>query len=414
MSNRDRTRWALIASGYPLPGFDRATVLARLNALGRYAPGAPERFLNGQEVCVERFNYEEDAENKTAELRALGLAVNCVVEEPKRQFQWKLTLAYGIGFLVFFLYNKFSSDYQPVGGNALGQAQIQAVLNDESYPDADIAHFARLLRARDFYALENLLQRFDLRLENNIQFDLPYKWLIQDIKADNGVELSDLDAWVTETGSAHAYMARAAYYVQEGWQARGNKYGKETEGYKLANFKALQALGAKDAATALGLKKDLLPAYIILISAAYSGNTPIPMRQVLADAQRYFPGSLAYRESWILWLRPKWFGSYEEMNNFAAQARRYFALNPRLSLLYGYADAEMGNVALKQGNHGRCVTKYSKAMQHGVHSEWLDDRAECLYELGDYALALDDINLSLRIRPDAFSENLRRRIMSEL
>ncbi|MEH6824042.1 MAG: hypothetical protein V7629_09060 [Motiliproteus sp.] len=51
---------------------------------------------------------------------------------------------------------------------------------------------------------------------------------IEGFSSSNNVELSSLDQWVEHSGSAYAYMSRGAYYVAEGWLARGDKPASRT------------------------------------------------------------------------------------------------------------------------------------------------------------------------------------------
>lgn len=143
-----------------------------------------------------------------------------------------------------------------------------------------------------------------------------------------------LDAWKRDSPhSAFALAASGMAYVAMAGEARGAKYMKDTPQDSVDSMHKLLAQADSDLRQAIALNPRLTPAYIALINAGGLGfgraYTDAAIRSALAVA----PDDYAIRSVAMWTLEPKWGGSLDAMDRFAAQAQAYTRTNPLMRLM---------------------------------------------------------------------------------
>lgn len=66
-------------------------------------------------------------------------------------------------------------------------------------------------------------------------------------------------------------------------------------------------------------------------------------REIINTALEQYPYSFLLRAAYLTNLKPRWGGSYSEMNSFADAAQKYVKINPRLAALKGFSYLDHAN-----------------------------------------------------------------------
>ena len=133
-----------------------------------------------------------------------------------------------------------------------------------------------------------------------------------------------LDEWVTKAPSSYAArLARASYYLSQGLDARGTDFASETPEENLDTMRHYfdKARGDLEQSLKLSPKPYLAHVYL-LIAECYCGGRG---DEHYGAAVKLAPQSVELRLQHMTNLEPRWGGSVEKMEAFAAQSRKELA-----------------------------------------------------------------------------------------
>lgn len=321
----------------------------------------------------------------------------------------------GIALVVIFNFMMFNqSDYQPMAGSAEAQAQVSAVerVGELEKLAPTSKEIRQLIQSRRFQEVESILSELHAKMDQDILWEGPLVDVLDGFTPNNHVDIKLMDQWVSATGSAWAYLGRGVYYIAASVDARGTAYAAHTTQKQFHDYYKLQRIAYQDLLQAKYKNKNIMPIYIYLLMAAASQEQPPSLQSLLDEAIAVNPAGYFYRYQYLRNLMPKWGGSFGQMDEFIEQTQPYYALNPRLWLLRGFATAERAHRAYASKNYNACIRLYSEALQFGAHSGWLSHRAFCLSKEGEQELAMEDITLSLEIAESPFAQKVKRMINS--
>ncbi|MCP4325283.1 MAG: ribosomal protein L7/L12 [Alteromonadales bacterium] len=306
--------------------------------------------------------------------------------------------------------------YQDVGKSPEALAQIETLNLSVNYPSPDGKELRGLLQSKKYYQLESILSELNDKVHHDISWESAFRRSINLLSNQEKVSINMLDNWVNTTESAYAYLARGAYYADAGATARGFEFTSETSDDQFAAMNKLYLSAYSDLIHAKEIDSSLLPTYALLIQINVGDGSYNPRDLFLKEAILANPAGNQYRYVYMNYIKPKWGGSWEMMDSFASETSAYASLNPRLNLLTGYMSAEKGDIAKIDDDFDACISHYSKALQHGIHSEWLRHRAYCLYDNGDFEEALKDITLFFKYFDHAtsYDKQLKRYLVSKV
>ena len=284
-----------------------------------------------------------------------------------------------------------SANYQEIGNDPAALAQIQTLKRSRENPKQDANQLRSLLKS-NHSQLDSILRE----LNDNVSYDIIWERIFIDainkVSETDKVILQDLNNWVNDTGSAYAYLARGAFYVNAGADARGGKVLSKTSDAQISAMNKLYLAAHDDLMKAKSIDNSLLPIYALLIQINIDG-TSSSRESILNEAIAVNPAGSQYRSIYMFYSRPKWGGSWEKMEQLASDSAAYISYNPWLNLLPGYIPAEKADIASRKDDFNTCISYYSEALQYGIQGDWLRQRAYCLYDNGDFERALSDINL---------------------
>ena len=94
---------------------------------------------------------------------------------------------------------------------------------------------------------------------------------------------------------------------------------------------------------------------------------------------------------------PRWGGSYEEMQEFAAKSQH--ADNPQLRSLFGSSYWDNGNIAQNAKRFPEAIQLYTKALSFGEYWAFYYGRGGAAVRAKRYKEALPDLNRAIELRP---------------
>lgn len=330
--------------------------------------------------------------------------------EHKQSIVVAICIAIVVNFLLFS-----GATYKAVGDSPEALAQISA-FESSNYPAINAERLRGLLQSKNYYQLESLLGELNDKVHYDIRWEDAFTYSINRVSNIEKVSLEQLDNWVNSTESALAYLARGVFYASAGAEARGSKFSKNTTDAQFEAMNKLYLAAYSDLINAKSMDSSLLPAYKWLIQINVGDGTNNPRDVFLNEAILANPAGNQYRISYMNYSKPKWGGSWAQMDRFVAETQTYASLNPRLNLLSGYIFAEKADLAMRDDDDAACISYYSEALQYGIHTEWLRKRAYCLYDIGDFDEALQDITLFFKYDnyPSDYDKKLKRYLVGKV
>ena len=264
---------------------------------------------------------------------------------------------------------------------------------------ADPASLRHLLEARDFDGVERTLTAIDHKAMRYESEDVLWA-AIMSLSQPRPENEPLFDEWLAQSkGSAHARLARANFLLLRGWRVRGSNPASVTSRAQFHGMAEYHAEARRSFAALAEEHPDAILAFDGLISTCLGeggADCSLPWLQ-RALAQR--PGSYDIRAAYLYTLKPRWGGSYEAMEAFAAEAQKAVSTNPRLEHLLGFADADRASEAMHAENWAAAISLYTSALKHGPDPTFLADRAFAYLRAGDALHAAADIQAARHLSP---------------
>lgn len=264
-------------------------------------------------------------------------------------------------------------------------------------PSIKILH---LLRSRQFDELNSLLQTLiDLTKEDVLK----EKELFAAFNTFESVDASYgkyFEKWLDEYPVNQVpYLARAKFHYRRAMSERGGKWASET---KESQFKAMYEFLAKvvsDLDKAIVIDADNIVPYSLYISVLGHIADDEKLAAALQAALEVSPYSYAARKRYIHFSKPRWGGSYEQMQVVIDAAQEHADKNPRLTLLRGVPYADAASMRSKTNSHTLALELYDKALEFGENEEALLDRGVTYYRLEKYDEANADFSRVIELDP---------------
>ena len=312
---------------------------------------------------------------------------------------------------------------------ARGAARLSPLL-----PEPDQFALIELLKSGNFQGLEQTLTSYQDAFEESTA---PELWVdrafLTFINSDPGLE--DLfKRWKSAYPKSFAlHGAQGVYYWNLGWHARGGAYFSKTHPDRLKRLRRYHNKARFHLTKAVGLRPRFSLGYARLIDLANVTGARKQEDWAYREGLAATPGSVAIRRRYLAAQLPWWGGSYERVNQMAAEARTAAEQWPALAYLGAY-DAYAQALKAQRGDDPRGAlphidaaietasnrlylwTKaeilsdmdhddlarpyFDQALDHPYQpSGLLDDRALLLERQGDLGGALRDWEVALRIDP---------------
>ncbi len=209
--------------------------------------------------------------------------------------------------------------------------------------------------------------------------------------------LPQLEAWMQASSTSFApHLALGAYFREVAYTRRGEKWFKDTPAADIAAMQAAAERAQHHLNQALAFSPKLVAAMRISISTPDADRARA--EATLARGTALCPSCFLLRSAHIVRLTPRWGGSYEEMQAFAAKLPS--TAHPRLKLLIGYADVDRSKIARREKRHDDALALANAACALGDHWDFLEERARVWMAMQRYDEAQKDLDLAVDMRPE--------------
>ncbi len=209
-----------------------------------------------------------------------------------------------------------------------------------------------------------------------------------------------LNEWVVEYPTVSSpYVARAEYYCQCAFSARGTAWAKNTSENQFAGMDRFFALAMEDIKKALGIDPKIDVCYGMLINIGMAtGNDALKLNS-LKESLKNNPYGYEVRSIYLFSLTPRWGGSYNQMQEFVDDAERFASENPDLKKLKAIILADKASMLLYQNQYDEAIQLYTEALRISEKAGYYARRGDCYYNQAQYKKALADYDHALSLDP---------------
>lgn len=285
-----------------------------------------------------------------------------------------------------------------ISGSVYGQSTSQDT--------PDIKKIRNLFVSKQYDQLMNVFNSYQKKCEADVKYELTMDDLFSIFDDINPTHEENLNQWVnTYKNSWVPLVARATYFEKLGVKARGHKWAKDTtkEQFKGMEFYFNKAMQDIDAA--LRLNPKIIQAYWLALEINAANGNKKENKELINTALNIYPGSYLIRAQYLVYLTPRWGGSYEKMDSFAKESLRYSKLNPLINTLPGYVYRDQANMAYFDGNRPLAIKLTKQALEYGENYSFRYQLAQLYFQNGEHDKALFEIERAVALRPNKKDAN---------
>jgi len=167
------------------------------------------------------------------------------------------------------------------------------------------------------------------------------------------------DRWVqTFPNSYAAVLARGIYFYRMAWEVRGNKYLTETSAQQIEAMKNRLARARSELLASLKLTSKPYLSTLYLLDAAMIQGSAEERRRWYEDAMAIDPSNVLIPYRYMFSLRPRWGGSYRQMEEFLAQEQAQQAPPALLAKLAMLIHADQAEDAMQAGDNQKIFDEW--------------------------------------------------------
>ncbi|MBL8474236.1 MAG: DUF4034 domain-containing protein [Rhodocyclaceae bacterium] len=257
------------------------------------------------------------------------------------------------------------------------------------------------LQGGDYAALDARLNGLQQRFEEGDPADealWPSFKMFEDLAPDLASAEAGLVAW--RQRFPRSYAARVAlgiYYFRRGADARGVKYVALTSRAELAAMERWMSAAWQELEASLELttRPFMSHAYMLLIES-FDGERAEVERQ-FRSAERHAPASLRLRVRYMGRLKPRWGGSYEQMQAFIDESRTMLGEGAGLAELRAEIPADQAKLATEHQDWNAAEQYYAQALKYHDAAPLRCERAWVRLQRDQVDAALDDLEHALAL-----------------
>ena len=218
-----------------------------------------------------------------------------------------------------------------------------------------------------------------------------------------------LNDWVKSyPGSYQPFLARASYFYNLGWKSRGGKWASETTDKQHEGMRSYFTKAKQDIEQALRIEPDHIVPHYFLINIYKALGDKSEIKAIIKKALEKNSSSFRIRSTYLLSITPRWLGTYEEMDQFAAESQKYAFKNSKLKALKGYVFYDAGKLQKSSKNYGMALKSLDKALSFGDLAIFYEERADIHRHMDKSDEALKDFNSAIALAPQNADSYYRR------
>ncbi len=282
-----------------------------------------------------------------------------------------------------------------------------SIAEEASFPDR--LALLGLLENRQLAELRELINQYQEEYESGGESESKIVFVLETLANSEPGYVDIINDWVTGSpGDYIPHLVRAWSYYDLAWSWRGHRLRQDTSAERLEKMQAYLRLAADDLSKAIELKPRLPAADALAIKILMLLDGRQYMRTTLEESLRLNPDSVQVRSSYLWTLRPEWGGRAETLVDYVNEVKKAAGIYPQLQPLLGYSDYIFAAALARKKQYQQAAEHFDFAVQRGADHLIYRDRGINYYRLGKFELALENLDESLRLWPQA-SETLRWR-----
>lgn len=237
-----------------------------------------------------------------------------------------------------------------------------------------------LLKARDFKNLESSTNKIQTKFETGALSDIELRNTYRPFYNLDQESLDKVEEWEGKIpGSYAAHLVRGICLKRKGTDARGDKWISETPPENIKKMEQYFEIAKSELNASLKLTpKPFLSVFHLLQISAMTGDKETSST-LLASANKILPSNTLVRNRFMVFLEPRWGGSYAQMKEFIAKSKEEGASADGIMQLEAIMYNDMGAMAMLRGDKRLAIENVSKALELGqrVGGEFRKDFLEC-------------------------------------
>jgi tetratricopeptide (TPR) repeat protein len=282
----------------------------------------------------------------------------------------------------------------PVLGSVLLTLAAPAV----SAAAPDRFEILKLLREQNHAALNRLLESYQERFEKDPATELDLEIAFRAFWIADPSLAPLIDEWLRRSpASFSARLARARHFQKLGIERRGARSARDTTADQFRGMEQAFAEAEREAREALRMNPELIEAYAVLMGITHGDLKRCG--QLAEEALRVWEGSFRIRALYLDCLRPRWGGSHQAMERFAAASQPSSGRNAKLGALKGYAAWDAGTLLRLDRRYEEALGFFTRALAAGEFWRFYVDRGETYYLTRAHEKALADLNRADQLLP---------------
>ena len=230
---------------------------------------------------------------------------------------------------------------------------------------AQASQWMTLLRAHEFDRLEEQTVLFQKHFASGALTEFDLREAYRPFYDMNEDDWRRLDMWQKAYPRSYAVpLIRGAFYKRAGFNARGGEWATETTEAQFKEMYRLHALARHELEESLELTEKPFLSVWHLIDLVY--GDPVLMKELMDRGTQMLPTNTLIRARYMRALRPRWYGSYQQMEAFLVYARETGATERGLCELEAIICDDAGDIAKRDGDYATAVELFRRALELGA------------------------------------------------
>lgn len=235
--------------------------------------------------------------------------------------------------------------------------------------------YVDLLHAGNFSKVEEELTNLINAKEKDTDGMYAYHRLLNrisdDLAQDPESSIEILNKWCDEKNSFLAYLLRGKFYADFAWEDRGGKFAKDVLPEAWAVFKERLALSQKDLEHAAQLNPASAEPWVALMMTYRGLGLPLNVEESFQKAAALDNNHYGAYLMMLTAKMQKWFGSHEEMFDFARKAHDEHKDDPVFAFLLIEANDELASRMAGEG--GKRSDYYKQPVNYKAVRSLIDE-----------------------------------------
>lgn len=254
----------------------------------------------------------------------------------------------------------------------------------------------RLLNGEQFAELTRIIEAKTSLAQTDVRNEADLGRVLDAFAIDDPAMAALFDRWVTaQPGSFAPYLARGIQSFALSFLERGTASAQDTSQEQFAGMARHLERAGEDARKALDLNARLPEAYKLLVDLARAQGNQRACGEFAAAGLTISPATVRVRRALAICRLPRWGGSHAAVRAIALNAAPFFAENPDLTALAGFAAWDQARIA--EGD--AAVALFDEAIKAGPYWQFHFDRAREHFAAGRFDAVVADTTEALRLNP---------------